>query len=1061
MSILKQKIDKFLLLRFSKKNYSLEYNIIYKQKNLGKIIMGCKKRFLFIVILFSLLVANLVLSSVYAYDVAYILKNDRQVKNEILDVFSELGLSVEIIEDSSILTKNLANYKIVFVDDAILRKTRNLAIYNYNSVIMNKNYGQEWGLTDVDGISQLAATAPLQVRVVDNSIEQVYTQARYNGVNIPYYYLANENKASGFRKIAGTYTGNTIDLGDVVSVAGKGTRLMNNKISQGKICFYGIAKTKYWTENARQLFIDCVSSLLVECYNDGDCDDTNAYTYDYCVNPGTISSRCEHEPIACLNNNDCGVNSFVGSSFCNNDLLRNFRAFSCNNPGTTSSYCSYNDTPMITQDCGDDSCDAFGGNYCKNNDVYHSRTCYDRGCSNNACFSNSSIEEIKVEECSQGCEEGECIEIECFQNSDCGTDFLSGNLCSGNNAVRNFLNFTCNNPGTFSSYCTNISGNYLIQECDLCFNGNCLQINCTRNEDCDDGNIRTFDECVNPNTTASFCRNTEVNCLSNDDCGITGFIEDNFCFDEDVYKYYQNSTCLNPGTLESSCNIVVSPRLTQDCDDEDDRTIDSCEENPVRCEHNFIECFDDLDCSNGGFINNFCNNSELWNNVSIPVCLNPGTIFSDCSFSLIQTFNRTCEFGCSQGECLGGIHDVAIVQNLSEYVNGIKIEQNSSVVLGEPAELLCDQSFVVKYRVKNLGDFNENINATGKINSFKWQQSLFDLDIGETSTDRTKTVSSYFIPGFYNIFINASIIGFVDNNPADNFASREIEIICPEECIDNDGDGYNATNEECGEEDCDDSNPEVNPGAEEVCNQIDDDCDELVDEGDVCIVPELNCQIVSRTGDWGSAVGGLQVDCPSDYVITGGGFEDKTNNEDDQDISKPQDNGWLCGEKSKHENGKCYAICCDSSLIENKVEEVFGDQNFGVIVNAPLGYILTGGGFEDNSNEDDDQDENKPLDNNWYCKEDRSSISSGCYGVFARAIDFDLECIPLEITGNQNSGIQVNCPSGYAVVGGGFLDAANNDDDQDVSIPQANGWYCQEDNSNSNSVCYARCCRIF
>jgi hypothetical protein len=33
------------------------------------------------------------------------------------------------------------------------------------------------------------------------------------------------------------------------------------------------------------------------------------------------------------------------------------------------------------------------------------------------------------------------------------------------------------------------------------------------------------------------------------------------------------------------------------------------------------------------------------------------------------------------------------------------------------------------------------------------------------------------------------------------------------------------------DEDCDDADPEVNPGAEEVCNEVDDDCDELIDEG--------------------------------------------------------------------------------------------------------------------------------------------------------------------------------------------------------------------------------------
>ena len=51
------------------------------------------------------------------------------------------------------------------------------------------------------------------------------------------------------------------------------------------------------------------------------------------------------------------------------------------------------------------------------------------------------------------------------------------------------------------------------------------------------------------------------------------------------------------------------------------------------------------------------------------------------------------------------------------------------------------------------------------------------------------------------------------------------------ECWDNDLDGYDA--EVCGGEDCDDSDPDVNPGADEVCdNSIDDDCDDLVDLDD-------------------------------------------------------------------------------------------------------------------------------------------------------------------------------------------------------------------------------------
>ncbi len=59
--------------------------------------------------------------------------------------------------------------------------------------------------------------------------------------------------------------------------------------------------------------------------------------------------------------------------------------------------------------------------------------------------------------------------------------------------------------------------------------------------------------------------------------------------------------------------------------------------------------------------------------------------------------------------------------------------------------------------------------------------------------------------------------------PSENYLTCPAD--CPSEDID--GDGYTVA-----QGDCDDSNPTIHPGAVELCNGLDDDCDNIIDDGD-------------------------------------------------------------------------------------------------------------------------------------------------------------------------------------------------------------------------------------
>ena len=97
-----------------------------------------------------------------------------------------------------------------------------------------------------------------------------------------------------------------------------------------------------------QTVIEQALNESVACFSSAQCNDSQPYTFDSCLNSGLLNASCTHQPIQCLKNSDCGNVSTI--NFCSNDDLCNrTTSYLCLSPGTVQASCS----SSVVDICGD------------------------------------------------------------------------------------------------------------------------------------------------------------------------------------------------------------------------------------------------------------------------------------------------------------------------------------------------------------------------------------------------------------------------------------------------------------------------------------------------------------------------------------------------------------------------------------------------------------------------------------------------------------------------------------------------------------------------------------
>jgi len=488
-----------------------------------------------------------------AADVAYVYRNERKIDENVLDVFDEMSLSVKLIDEKN-LPSSLSAYRFIFIGNERISNAKKIPVGEVPAILMNKYYGQIYGLTNRNGIGMFASSAPLRIDYGGKKVKAYNFAYDERKVSVPYYFISEKSKtASSVEQIIALRASEEISK-DVVSYVSPGAILENRKAAKKEICFFGLVASDYWTASARKIFKDCVGFVLSDsavCSKNSDCDDDNPLTVDECINPGTASAMCRSSITDfCSSKEDCGTDGYVGGGFCfEGNVAKKFRSYVCNNPGTSQSSCSSSDENAVIDDCIS-SC---AGGVC----TQQSELIHDVALVN----ATNAIGKIRI------------------QTSN-GEEILLGDSLQCNEKykvivrVKNLGNYTEN--VTFSGG----AGNMIIEHGDIAdlepakTSDRTKTVNFTLTEGRYNLTIEAIldkfsDVSLSDNIARReinvVCGGAPASCSSDGDCGTDGLAGNSFCAGGNVVRNYKTFSCNNAGTSDSSCSSSEEETLVQTC----------------------------------------------------------------------------------------------------------------------------------------------------------------------------------------------------------------------------------------------------------------------------------------------------------------------------------------------------------------------------------------------------------------------------------------------------------------------------------------------------------------